>query len=101
MTLLEQVRRCRELAKRGADISHDEPNEYKTLLRFLDLAALEAALALLSESKQAHHECEDRWYSCPKADGGCADDRRGPECDCGADEWNAKVDAALAEARAK
>lgn len=53
-------------------------------------------LELLKASKQPHTYCEDPWYSCPKHEDGCADDRRGPECDCGADEWNAKVDAVLA-----
>lgn len=33
----------------------------------------------------SHYYCEDRWYSCPKAEDGCADDRKGPECDCGAE----------------
>jgi len=51
-------------------------------------------LALLA--KRYHTYCEDDWYSCPKAEDGCADDRRGPECDCGADEHNAEVDALMA-----
>ena len=42
-------------------------------------------LALMS-----HYYCEDSWYSCPKAADGCAKDNDG-ECDCGADEHNAKV----------
>jgi hypothetical protein len=34
----------------------------------------------------------DNWYSCPKAPDGCANDAAGTECNCGADEHNAKVD---------
>jgi len=37
-----------------------------------------------------HYYCEDSWYSCPQAEDGCADDRRGPECDCGAVEITEK-----------
>jgi hypothetical protein len=36
---------------------------------------------------------EDPWYSCPKAPGGCADDRQPKDvCTCGADKHNARVD---------
>ena len=38
-----------------------------------------------------HYYCEDSWYSCPKAEGGCANDACGEECNCGADEHNTKV----------
>ncbi len=38
-----------------------------------------------------HYYCDDRWFSCPKAPEGCADDRQGNECNCGADEHNEKV----------
>ena len=34
----------------------------------------------------------DNWYSCPKAPDGCSNDAAGTECNCGADEHNAKVD---------
>lgn len=50
--------------------------------------------ALLLESKRKHYVCEDCWYSCPES-GECCDERE-KECNCGAAEWNAKVDAALA-----
>ena len=39
-----------------------------------------------AEKRTHHYECEDPWYSCPKSENGCADDRMGPECTCGADE---------------
>jgi len=38
-----------------------------------------------------HYYCDDRWYSCPKAPEGCADDSQGDECNCGADKHNEKV----------
>lgn len=40
----------------------------------------------------SHHQCEDRWYSCPMSDEGCADERQ-TECNCGALEHNAAIDA--------
>jgi hypothetical protein len=39
-----------------------------------------------------HYHCEDSWYSCPKAEGGCADDRAGDNCNCRVDEHNEKVE---------
>ena len=54
-------------------------------------------LAVLA--KRDHYYCEDGWYSCPKAKDGCDNDTRGPECDCGADEHNAEVDALMTELR--
>lgn len=44
--------------------------------------------------EQTHVDCDDGWYSCPKSFSGCLDDQAGPECNCGADEWNARVRAA-------
>lgn len=53
--------------------------------------------ALLIESKREHLTVEgDCWYSCPKSGHICNDARRADPCDCGADAWNAKVDAELA-----
>jgi hypothetical protein len=51
---------------------------------------------LASLARREHYYCEDSWYSCPKAEGGCANDAEGGECNCGADKHNAKVDALLA-----
>ena len=53
----------------------------------------------LERCKHSHYSCEDNWYSCPQAEDGCLDERRGPECDCGAKEWNAEIDAMLAAAK--
>jgi len=50
---------------------------------------------LLSELEKLalrkHYSCEDSWYSCPKSDDGCANDWTGEDCNCGADNHNAKV----------
>jgi len=55
-------------------------------------SALSAGLERLAAlAKRSHYYCEDEWYSCPKAEDGCAN-----ECDCGADEHNAEVDALMA-----
>jgi hypothetical protein len=56
---------------------------------------------LASLAKRAHYSCEDSWYSCPKAEGGCANDAEGDECTCGADAHNAKISELLAAALAK
>lgn len=52
-----------------------------------------AELACLA--RKQHYYCEDSWYSCPKATDGCANDSAGDECNCGADEHNANVDALM------
>lgn len=63
-----------------------------------EIAALVECERVLRESKRAHDTCEDSWYSCGAATGDyeCSNDSRKGACDCGADAWNAKVDAALA-----
>lgn len=47
----------------------------------------------ITELKRSHYYCEDSWYSCPKAEDGCANEDEGPDCNCGAEEYNAKIDA--------
>lgn len=61
------------------------------------IAAAPDLLTALRESKRAHHYCEDCWYSCPKAEDGCCNRAEGTDCNCGADAWNAKVDALIAQ----
>jgi len=48
--------------------------------------------ALRKLALRSHYYCEDTWYSCPKAEGGSANDAKGDGCDCGADNHNAKVE---------
>jgi hypothetical protein len=62
----------------------------------LKVAERPADLRELIDALRRHHTyCEDCWYSCPKATEGCCDDSQGEDCNCGADEHNARVDAAL------
>ena len=44
-----------------------------------------------------HYTSEDCWYSCPKSEEGCCDENGGDDCNCGADEIIAVIDAALQE----
>lgn len=46
---------------------------------------------LKSLAIQGHYYCDDSWYSCPKAEGGCADDDQGDECNCFVEQHNKKV----------
>ena len=55
-------------------------------------ARLREALKILRIKE--HYECEDGWYSCPKADGYLGEDDK-EHCSCGMDKQNAIIDAAL------
>lgn len=76
----------------------------------------EPLINLLREAKRQHYHCDDSWYCCGKCSCNCRwmsapdhehDEACYPEshageaarlngiCNCGADEWNAKIDAAL------
>ena len=59
------------------------------------IEALKLALEAMKNNKPTHLYCEDKWYSCPKHEDGCADEREGDECNCGADEINAEFDKAI------
>jgi hypothetical protein len=48
----------------------------------------------LQSLRRSHYICDDCWYSCPKS-GECCNDAADGKCNCGADEHNAKIDAAL------
>lgn len=65
-----------------------------------DKEVMQMALDALSESKRSHYYCEDRFYSCPKHEEGCANDFDGDECNCGADTVNKSIDAAIEALRA-
>jgi hypothetical protein len=63
--------------------------------------------ALLADSRREHYHCDDSWYCCGKCDHPDHDGefpsshdgearRTAGVCNCGADAWNARVDAALA-----
>jgi hypothetical protein len=61
--------------------------------------ALKLALKALDNNRRTHRYCEDTWYSCPKHEDGCANDSEGDECNCGADEANIEIDAAITSLR--
>lgn len=61
------------------------------------MSNLEQLCTEMATLARRNHYCyEDSWYTCPKADGGSSNEPKGHECDCGADEHNAKVNALLA-----
>jgi hypothetical protein len=55
----------------------------------------EQAVETLKNNRRTHYYCEDKWYSCPKHEEGCANDDAGVECDCGADKANEEIDAVI------
>jgi hypothetical protein len=65
---------------------------------FVNGGAMDVIKEVLS-LKRRHRYCEDSWYSCPMAEGGCADDDAGDKCNCGAEEYNAKIDEIVEELR--
>jgi len=84
---------------------YDDGNSADTA-RLRDLSdAFAARNALLCEAlreaRRSHYYCDDSWYSCPQAEDGCSDSDAGTTCRCGADEFNAKVDAILAACEQK
>lgn len=61
---------------------------------------MDELLELLKSLRRWHDYCEDPWYSCPKAEDGCADDNVPKDiCTCGADEHNDRLDRAIAIAK--
>ena len=56
----------------------------------------DALRKVLVSCKRGHYYCEDTWYSCPMHEEGCANEAE-KGCTCGADEWNAAIDTAIAE----
>lgn len=90
----------RRYSEREIERLRDDIRTVNEAAEMLSCAVPEAALipelvAMLKRSKRGHYYCEDSWYSCPKAEDGCADERKGDECDCGADAWNAELQALL------
>jgi hypothetical protein len=52
----------------------------------------EAIRELLQLAQATHTYCEDGYYSCPKAEGGCYNGAyKEDECNCGADKQNERV----------
>ena len=58
---------------------------------------LDRAVEFIGKINCNHYYSEDSWYSCPKAEDGCADASQGDECNCGADTVKAGITKILAE----
>jgi len=59
-------------------------------------SAVRELVEALAKCKRLHYYCDDCWYTCPAhPEGSCNDDKKGAVCNCGADEWNAKIDDLL------
>jgi hypothetical protein len=86
---IEQFKREQAELREAFEATHDD--EEAAHQETLGLLALREALESL---RRAHFDCEDPWYSCAKHEGyiGESDVK---ECTCGADECNARIDAAL------
>ena len=53
-------------------------------------------ITFLEDSRQPHYYCEDGWYNCPKnPEGSWNDAWKNGKCNCGADEYNKKLDELL------
>lgn len=72
------------------------------------IAAAPDMAELLAACRRPHrHVEEDCWFCCSAPHGGewneehttCDDSRSGKPCDCGADEFNARIDALLSRIR--
>ena len=51
---------------------------------------------LLESLRLGHYGCEeDRYYSCPKHEDGCANDFAEEDCNCGADWHNTVLDVII------
>jgi len=55
----------------------------------------------LERLRRSHTICDDSYYSCPKAEGGCANEMEGDECNCGADKHNERLDRIIGYLRGK
>lgn len=58
----------------------------------IQVEMMKTALESLRNNK--HYKCEDCWYSCPKDEDYCGDDRR-DVCTCGTDRINTIIDRVL------
>lgn len=55
----------------------------------------EEIVAFIESRRLSHYYCEDCWYTCPKHPEGCCNDKKPDICNCGADQWNAEIDATI------
>lgn len=66
-----------------------------------DIVLKKRVISFLESSKRSHRYCDDCYYTCPKHPEGCCDDSLPDKCNCGADEYNDKVDLLLSELKTK
>lgn len=57
-----------------------------------ELVVIEKLFSLKVLALRGHYYCNDCWYTCPKHPEGCCNDDVGPDCNCGADRHNKKVE---------
>ena len=60
----------------------------------MDMGTIVRLREALKSLRQSHYMCEDKWYSCPLSEEGCADERQ-TECNCDAERINKIIDEAL------
>lgn len=76
----------------GLNLQHLQSLDAQWLAEYVDVL-----FRFAEESRRDHYYCDgDPWFSCPKCSEGCADDNRGTDCTCGADEYNEKIDRLFA-----
>lgn len=69
----------------------DDREEAEEFISFIN-SVLDKLEKLKTIAQRTHYYCEDCWYTCPKHPEGCCNDSDGPECNCGADDHNKKVE---------
>lgn len=82
----------------AADLHQSFRNDIEALTKEMVewITAWKALVLLARDSRRQHYHCDDSYYCCPR----CTSDDHGypssdKPCDCGADEWNSRVDAVL------
>ena len=105
---MTSVEACTWLTKleQNARAKHDAVGDALATYCRETIECLQRSRSLLAESIREHYHCDDSWYCCGKCDaadhgGGLPHTHDGEAarvegvCNCGADAWNAKVEAAL------
>jgi hypothetical protein len=95
-----------EKLSQNALLKHDAVGDALAALCRQTIGVLQQERTLLAESVREHYHCEDSWFCCgkcthPDHDGEYPHTHDGEAarvegvCNCRADAWNAKVEAAL------
>jgi len=83
----EMSRQMKELLTAGYEVAVEQQGSVPSSKSYV--------VKELEKLRRGHYYCEDCWHSCPKAEGGCCDESKGDECDCGADKHNAILDSVI------